>query len=196
MTAAAARRLALVAGGTGHVRRRPGRAGPGAAAAGVPGRGLAGRRPGVRAAPGAPAAGLRKCAVIDCEAGVRTPGTDLCKLCVEKFKASGLAMASSPRSRRTRSARASSVPRPWMPATVAPAGPALLRPLHPVARAGLSREEFAASPAARPLASFGECLVAPAAGPRRYARLCAPHRSRWLAAGGKAGAGLPTSGGG
>src|SRR5712691_7023727 len=39
-----------------------------------------------------PLLGLRKCAVIDCEAGVRTPNTDLCKLCVEKFKASGLAM--------------------------------------------------------------------------------------------------------
>src|SRR6266704_5734660 len=37
--------------------------------------------------------GLRKCAVIDCEAGVRTPNTDLCKLCVEKFKASRLPMS-------------------------------------------------------------------------------------------------------
>src|SRR5258708_37485016 len=39
-----------------------------------------------------PLLGLRKCAVIDCGAGVRKPNTDLCKLCVEKFKASGLPM--------------------------------------------------------------------------------------------------------
>jgi hypothetical protein len=39
-----------------------------------------------------PLLGLRKCAVVDCEAGVRTPNTDLCTLCVEKFEASGLPM--------------------------------------------------------------------------------------------------------
>jgi hypothetical protein len=39
-----------------------------------------------------PLLGLRKCAVIDCEAGVRTPNTDLCKLCIEKYKVSGLTM--------------------------------------------------------------------------------------------------------
>ena len=39
-----------------------------------------------------PLLGLRKCAVVDCEAGVRTPNTDLCKLCIEKYKASGLPM--------------------------------------------------------------------------------------------------------
>ena len=40
-----------------------------------------------------PLLGLRKCAVVDCEAGVRTPNTDLCKLCIEDFKASRLPMA-------------------------------------------------------------------------------------------------------
>lgn len=33
-----------------------------------------------------PLLGLRKCAAIDCEAGVRTPNTDLCKLCVESSR--------------------------------------------------------------------------------------------------------------
>jgi hypothetical protein len=37
-----------------------------------------------------PLLGLRKCAVVDCQAGVRTPNTDLRKLCVERFKVSGI----------------------------------------------------------------------------------------------------------
>jgi hypothetical protein len=41
---------------------------------------------------GHPLLGLRKCVVIDCTAGVRTPNTDLCKVCVERFKCSGLAL--------------------------------------------------------------------------------------------------------
>ncbi|MET8876492.1 site-specific integrase [Nocardia sp. NPDC004604] len=39
-----------------------------------------------------PLLGLRKCVVVDCQAGVRTPNTDLCKVCVERFKSSGLTL--------------------------------------------------------------------------------------------------------
>jgi hypothetical protein len=37
-----------------------------------------------------PLLGLRKCVVIDCTAGVRTPNTDRCKVCIERFKQSGV----------------------------------------------------------------------------------------------------------
>src|SRR6266516_2598581 len=40
-----------------------------------------------------PLLGLRKCAVADCEAGVRTPNVELCSVCIERFKGSGLSMA-------------------------------------------------------------------------------------------------------
>ena len=39
-----------------------------------------------------PLLGLRKCVVVDCTAGVRTPNADLCKVCVERFKGSGLTL--------------------------------------------------------------------------------------------------------
>lgn len=39
-----------------------------------------------------PLLGLRKCVVVDCTAGVRTPNVYLCKVCIERFKVSGLAM--------------------------------------------------------------------------------------------------------
>jgi integrase len=39
-----------------------------------------------------PLLGLRKCVVVDCTAGVRTPNTDLCKVCIERFKDSGLTL--------------------------------------------------------------------------------------------------------
>jgi integrase len=128
-----------------------------------------------------PLLGLRKCAVIDCEAGVRTPNTDLCKLCVEKFKASGLAMGeftAIPANKISKGEQLCRVP-------------GCPRPAHLRVRccqvhctqwrqAGLSPEEFAASPAARPLASFGECLVLSCSRAACGTRgLCAPHRTRW-----------------
>lgn len=39
-----------------------------------------------------PLLGLRKCVVVDCTAGVRTANADLCKVCIERLKVSGLAM--------------------------------------------------------------------------------------------------------
>lgn len=40
-----------------------------------------------------PLLGLRKCVVVDCTAGVRTPNTDLCRVCIDRFDASGLMLA-------------------------------------------------------------------------------------------------------
>src|SRR5712691_11411376 len=130
-----------------------------------------------------PQLGLRKCAVIDCEAGVRTPNTDLCKLCVEKFKASGLPMTQFTAIPTNKISKGEQLCRiPGCP-----------RPSHLRVRfcgvhytqwrqAWLSPEEFAASPAARPLPSFGECLVVSCS---RAACgtccLCHRHRARWNA---------------
>jgi len=130
-----------------------------------------------------PLLGLRKCAVIDCEAGVRTPNTDLCKLCVEKFKASGLPMAqftAIPANKISKGEQLCRVP-------------GCPRPSHLRVRfcgvhyaqwrqAGLSPEDFAASPAARPLPSFGECLVVSCSrAASGSGGLCYRHRARWNA---------------
>ena len=128
-----------------------------------------------------PLLGLRKCAVIDCEAGVRTPNTDLCKLCVEKFKASRLPMSqftAIPASKISKGEQLCRVP-------------GCPRPSHLRVRfcmthytqwrqAGLTPEDFAASPQAVPLASFGECLVVSCSRAACGSRgLCAPHQVRW-----------------
>jgi integrase len=128
--------------------------------------------------------GLRKCAVVDCEAGVRTPNTDLCRLCVEKFKASGVPTAqftAIPANKISKGERFCRVP-------------GCPRPSHLQVRfsmthytqwrqAGLTPEEFAASPQAVPLASFGECLVVSCSRAACGSRgLCAPHQVRWQAA--------------
>jgi len=128
--------------------------------------------------------GLRKCAVVDCEAGVRTPNTDLCRLCVEKFKVSGLPMerfTAIPANKISKGERFCRVP-------------GCPRPSHLRVRfcqthytqwrqAGLTAEEFAASPAARPLPSFGGCLVVSCSRSACGSRgLCAPHQVRWQAA--------------
>ncbi|MDD4865612.1 MAG: site-specific integrase [Mycobacterium sp.] len=39
-----------------------------------------------------PLLGLRKCVVVDCTAGVRTPGVDLCSVCIERFKQSAVSL--------------------------------------------------------------------------------------------------------
>ena len=130
-----------------------------------------------------PLLGLRKCAVIDCEAGVRTPNTDLCKLCIENFKASGLPMSqftaipTNKISKGEQFCRVLKCPRP-----------SHLRvrfcQVHYThwRQSGLAPEDFAASPAAVPLASFGECLVVSCS---RAAcgsgSLCSRHRARWNA---------------
>jgi hypothetical protein len=128
--------------------------------------------------------GLRKCVVVDCEAGVRTPNTDLCKVCVEKFKTSGLALekfAAIPCNKISKGERLCRVP-------------GCARPSHLRVRlchghyiqwrlTDLSAEVFAESPGVCPLPGFGPCTVrscSRAAAVRRG--LCQPHRQRWRAA--------------
>ena len=133
---------------------------------------------------GHPLLGLRKCAVVDCEAGVRTPNTDLCKLCIEKFKVSGLPMGqftvipANKISKGEQFCRVPGCPRP---------SPLRVRLCHSHYSAwrhtGRSPEEFAVSPSVRPLPSFGECLaVSCSRSACRAGGLCAPHLARWQAA--------------
>ena len=130
-----------------------------------------------------PLLGLRKCAVVGCEAGVRTPNTDLCKLCIEKYKASGLPMdqfTAIPANKTGKGEQPCRVPGCPRPA------PLRVRLCHSHYSAwrhtGLSAEEFAASPSVRPLPSFGECLAASCGRSAcRAGGLCAPHVTRWQA---------------
>ncbi len=127
--------------------------------------------------------GLRKCAVVDCEAGVRTPNTDLCRLCVEKFKVSGLPMGTFTTIPANKTVKGEQFCRV----------PACPRPSHLRVRfcqthytqwrqAGVSPEDFAGSPAASPLPSFGECLAVSCSRAACGTRgLCAPHAGRWQA---------------
>ncbi len=130
-----------------------------------------------------PLLGLRKCVVTGCEAGVRTPNTELCRLCAGKFKVSGLAMerfTAIPANKISKGERFCRVP-------------GCPRPSHLRVRfchvhylrwrqARQSPEEFAASPAAVPLPSFGECLVVSCSRAACGTRgLCAAHRARWQA---------------
>ncbi len=131
-----------------------------------------------------PLLGLRKCAVAGCEAGVRTPGTDLCKLCIERFKVSGLpvdqftAIPANKISKGEQFCRVPGCPRPsHLRVRFCHAHYCQWR------QAGLSPEVFAASPAAVSLPSFGECLVVSCSRTACGTRgLCGPHRVRWQAA--------------
>jgi hypothetical protein len=131
-----------------------------------------------------PLLGLRKCAVIDCEAGVRTPNADLCKLRVDKFKISGLPMdqfTAIPANKINKGEQFCRVPRCPRPSHLR------VRLCHSHYSAwkhtGLSPEQFAASPSVRPLPSFGECLAVSCSRSACRARgLCAPHLARWRAA--------------
>jgi hypothetical protein len=121
-----------------------------------------------------PLLGLRKCAVVDCEAGVRTPNVALCAWCIPRFQASGLsveqfaALPANKISRVEQFCRVLGCPRPsnmrvrfchvhytqWRKTSMGP-------------------EEFAASPEAVPLASFGECSVVSCSRPRAAPVDCA-----------------------
>jgi hypothetical protein len=130
-----------------------------------------------------PLLGLRKCAVIDCQAGVRTPNTDLCKLCAERFKVSGIPIESF---------------------TATPCGkivkgeqwcriPGCQRPSHLRVRlchnhycqwrkANLPVGKFAAMPHVRPFGSLGPCRVASCTRSAASGQgLCQSHRARWKA---------------
>jgi integrase len=131
-----------------------------------------------------PLLGLRKCAVIDCEAGVRTPNTDLCKLCIEKYKVSGVPMdqfTAIPANKISKGEQFCRVPGCPRPSHLR------VRLCHSHYSAwrhtGLSPEEFAASPSVRPLPSFGECrAVSCSRSACRAGGLCYPHVARWKAA--------------
>jgi hypothetical protein len=128
-----------------------------------------------------PLLGLRKCAVVDCDAGVRTPNTDLCKLCVERFKASGMAMGQFTTIACGKIAKGEQ----WCRIT------GCQRPSHLRVRlchnhyaqwrkANLPVEQFAALPDVRPFGSLGPCQVASCVrGAATGQGLCQPHRTRW-----------------
>ena len=122
----------------------------------------------------------------DCEAGIRSPGADLCKVCIEKYKASRLTMAeftviSSGKSRKDLACRVPDCPRPSRFRI-------RLCYVHYTQWRGARQpvEDFTTSLDVGPLPSFGECLVASCS---REAdgkqQLCAAHRRRWLALAGK-----------
>ncbi len=130
-----------------------------------------------------PLLGLRKCAVVDCEAGVRTPNTDLCKLCIEKFKVSSLPMdqfTAIPTNKIGKGEQFCRVPRCPRPSHLR----VRLCHVHYTQwrQAALPPEQFAAPPAAAPLPSFGDCLAVSCSRAACGTRgLCGPHRARWQA---------------
>ena len=110
--------------------------------------------------------------------------TDLCKLCVEKLKVSGLpmeqftAIPANKISKGEQFCRVLGCPRP---------SHLRVRFCHSHyttwRHSGLSPDEFAASPSVRPLPSFGECRAVSCSRTACRARgLCAPHLARWRAA--------------
>lgn len=129
-----------------------------------------------------PLLGLRKCAVDDCEAGVRTPGVDLCGLCIPRFKASGLTLeqfAAIPTDRITKGERFCRVPGCPRPSHLRN----LLCQAHYCQWQDQGRppvEEFVPSSRRKPLASLGPCIVVSCS--RRAARLtkmCNAHTRHW-----------------
>jgi hypothetical protein len=131
-----------------------------------------------------PLLGLRKCAVADCEAGVRTPNTDLCKVCVVKFNAGGLPMdqfTAVPCGKVRKGEKDCGVPRCPRPARFRVG----LCYGHYAQWRGdrLPVAEWAASPGVMPLPSFGDCPVVSCSRAADSQRgLCAPHRQRWALA--------------
>jgi len=135
-----------------------------------------------------PLLGLRKCTVIDCHAGVRTPNTDLCKLCIERFKVSGIPMAQFIAAPCGKVAKGEQ----WCRI------PGCQRPSHLQVRlchnhycqwrkGNVPVEEFAAMPHVRPFGSLGPCRVASCIRSAASGQgLCQPHRARWNADRGQA----------
>jgi hypothetical protein len=128
-----------------------------------------------------PLLGLRKCAVIDCEAGVSTPNTDLCKVCIVKFNASGMpvdqftAIPCGKIRKGEKDCGVSRCPRPARFRVGLCYG-------HYVQWRGtrLPIAEWAASPGVVPLPSFGDCpVVSCSRASDSQRKLCAPHRQRW-----------------
>jgi len=125
--------------------------------------------------------GLRKCAVVDCEAGVRTPNVDLCAWCIPRFQASGLTVeqfAGIPANKLSRGEQFCRVPGCPRPSNMR----IRFCFVHYTQwrKTGLAPEEFAASAAAVPLPSFGECsVVSCSRAACGRGGLCHRHRDRW-----------------
>jgi hypothetical protein len=126
---------------------------------------------------------LRKCAVVDCEAGVRTPNTDLCKLCVEKFKVSGMPMeqfTQVPANKIGKGERWCRIPGCQRPSHLR----VLLCAVDYTQwrQTSLTAEQFAASPKVKPLPSFGSCSAGSCSRAAAGAdQMCGSHRQRWYA---------------
>lgn len=126
-----------------------------------------------------PLLGLRKCVVVDCVAGVRTPNVDLCKVCIERFKQSGLTaeeFAQIPSNKR---------PLGQHPCRVdgcerVSSSSFRLCATHRTqwSKSGLSVDEFMTT--AQPLPTHGQCTVASCSLEAEACHLCFNHRTRWL----------------
>lgn len=127
--------------------------------------------------------GLRKCAVVDCLAGVRSPQVLLCQTCEARFRAAGsddldgfCQMVSSKRNKGEQFCKVPGCPRPThvVPGICSTHRSAWLK------WPGLTAEEWITAARPSPLPSFGACRVVSCV--RQAAdrnRLCVPHRTRW-----------------
>jgi integrase len=129
-----------------------------------------------------PLLGLRKCAVVDCEAGIRRSWAQLCSGCDRRFKAAErpfaefVARASGKANWNERICRVGGCPRPTR------ARDRLCRShsAHRRTRLDLSVEAWLQLPSVGPLASFGDCLVASCIRTADGQRgLCGAHDKRW-----------------
>ncbi len=131
---------------------------------------------------GDPLLGLRKCAVVDCEAGIRRSWAQLCSGCDCRFKAAGrpyeefVATPSGKANWNERICRVTGCPRPTR------ARDRLCRShsAHRRTRLDLPVEDWLQLPSVRPLASFGDCRVASCVRAADGQRgLCGAHDTRW-----------------
>jgi integrase len=129
-----------------------------------------------------PLLGLRKCVVIDCTAGVRTPNTDLCKVCIERFKCSGLTMADFAQIPCGKKVFGQKPCRVGECGRISGSACGLCETHRDQWRkTDLSVDEFIIT--AKPLSANGECTVVSCSreAESRAGRLCQNHRIRWSA---------------
>lgn len=126
--------------------------------------------------------GLRECAVVDCQAATRAGWAELCSVCWQRHKATGLtleqfvAVPSGKASHGERPCRVTCCPRPSRVRERLCGTHAWQRKQHP----GLVLEAWLARPEVVPLSSYGNCRVSACI--RRaddQAGLCKPHVKQW-----------------
>jgi integrase len=127
-----------------------------------------------------PLLGLRKCVVIDCTAGVRTPNVDLCAVCIERFKHSTLALdqfAQVPCNKKVFGQHPCRVTECGRMSGFACGLCATHRSQWQ--KTDLSVDAFVTM--AKPLPAYGECTVAACSreAESRAGDLCQSHRIRW-----------------